>query len=81
MELLNEGNPNVQKSIVDYIVVQDHDAKFLGHMRARFLASMECIAERKNQTYSGFVEMNMEQRDLFINTSQTLLCLKEFCEG
>jgi rRNA maturation protein Rpf1 len=81
MEMMNEGNPNVQKSIVEYIDVQDFDAKFLGHMRSRFLASMECIAERKNQTFSGFVDMNEEQRDLFVNASQSFLCLKQLCEG
>jgi hypothetical protein len=81
MELMNEGNPKVQKSIVEYIDLKDGDAKFLGHMRARFLASMECIAERKNQTYSGFVDMNEEQRALFMNAAQSFMCLQELCEG
>jgi hypothetical protein len=81
MELLNAGNPSVQKKIVEYIDVKDWDAKFLGHMRARLHASLECIAARKNETLSGFVEMNEEQHESFINASQSFLCLKQLCEG
>ena len=71
----------MQNEVLRFVQNEDHDNKFLLHIRARINHAIEIIKERHEHTAHGFVLMAHDDREAYAHASHTFELLQMLTEG